>query len=60
MVLLVSRYRYQIVCCETESVQEHAAILEANSNEGWELVVVYEGSEDWRFVFRKPDDNFLS
>jgi hypothetical protein len=56
----MSRFSYQIVCCETESVQEHAAILEANSNEGWELVVVYEGSEDWRFVFRKPDDNFLS
>jgi hypothetical protein len=56
----MSRFSYRIVCCEFDSVQEHAAVIESTSSEGWELVMIYETNDDWRFVFRKPDDNFLS
>ena len=55
-----SPYRYKIVCCEFDSVNEHAAILESNAEEGWEFVTLYESQTDWRFVFRMTEDLYLS
>lgn len=49
-----------IACVETDSLQEHAAVLSSNADDGWELVTLYETDEDWRFIFKRVDERGLS
>lgn len=54
------QWRYKIAAVSEISPEEHGAIISANAEEGWELVTVYETQDDWRFVFKRPDERSVS